>query len=597
MNNAQKLQDRTRIAGSRPGLLTRMAGLVALLSAVTPVAFGQTAPKVVSVSPADGSTGVNGSTPLVFVFDQEMETSVFPVPSVPPFLVGNIEVEPSSLALQLSGVWSEDGRTLTITPTQGVSQNTTVSWKLNPSGSLLPFESAAGVALATVSGRYTVGTSAGPALTSVTPLNNANEVSPTASVTFRFNVPMKKDTNLGGNPPATVGAIAWTGTGIDASKFTYTWSGDGRQLVCDYAGDFPLSTLISWALNPTGATIQLQSESGEPLGTGSYSGQFTTASEAPCFESPVPENWGSYGLSKISNYVQTSDADPVPESGEDATPFLVSASVVGPDTGPAVTAASLTTPDNVERDLSLFGTFQMFEVFATQAEMDESFPAGSYLLSFTQTGPVQREITLTIPPAAPPVPKVTGFATTQAWSANQDGTLRWNGFTGAATDDYQSVYIADAEGNVVFQAPDPCVPRELPLSATSIVIPANTLQAGQTYDAQILYSKQFYFSTNAVPEMAGFGSQNRTTRFTLVTTGGTPVVPATLSAIEVLANGDLQFDVSGSAGRTYAIQRSTSLNAAVWPEVATVTLDAGGKGRFQDTPSGEGPFFYRAIAQ
>jgi hypothetical protein len=204
---------------------------------------------------------------------------------------------------------------------------------------------------------------------------------------------------------------------------------------------------------------------------------------------------------------------------------------------------------------------------------------------------------MTIPPAAPPVPKVTGYATTQAWSATQDGTLRWNGFTGASADDYQSVYIADAEGNVVFQAPDPCVPRELPVSATSIVIPANTLQAGQTYDAQILYSKQFYFSTNAVPEMAGFGSQNRTTRFTLVTTGGTPVVPATLSAIQVLPNGDFQFDVSGSAGRTYAIQRAASLNAAVWPEVATVVLDAGGKGRFLDTPSGQGPFFYRAIAQ
>jgi hypothetical protein len=575
----------------------RLAGLLTLLSAAAPAVFGQTAPTVVSVSPADGSTGVDGSTPLVFVFDQEMETSVSPVPSIPPFLVGNIEVEPSSLGLQLAGEWSEDGRTLTITPTQGVAQNTTVSWKLNPPGSLLPFESAAGVALATVSGSYTVGASAGPALTSVTPINNAVDVSPTATVTFRFNVPMKKDTNLGGTPPTVIGAVTWVGTGVDASKFTYTWSGDGRQLVCDYAGDFPLSTLISWALNPAGAAIRLQAESGEALATGTYSGRFTTASEVPCIESPVPENWGSYGLSKISNYVQTSDSDPVPESGEDAAPFLVSASVVSPETGPAVTSASLTTPDNVELDLSLFGTFQLFEVYANQSEMDEAFPAGSYLLSFTQAGPIQRKITMTIPPAVPPIPKVTGFATTQAWSATQDGTLRWNGFTGAAAEDYQSVYIADAEGNVVFQAPDPCVPRELPVSATSIVIPANTLQAGQTYDAQILYSRQFYFSTNAVPEMAGFGSQNRTTRFTLVTTGGTPVVPATLSAAQVLPNGDFQFDVTGTAGRTYAIQRATTLNATVWPEISTVVLDAGGKGRFQDTPSGQAPSFYRAIAR
>lgn len=576
----------------------RWVGLLALLLAATPAAFAQAAPQVTRVTPADGSTGVEGSAPLVFVFDQEMDTSVFPVPSVPPFLVGNIEIEPSSLALQLSGEWSEDGRTLTITPSQGVSQNTTVSWTLNPQGSLLPFESAEGVPLAPVSGSYTVGTSGGPALTSVTPINNDFGVSPTATVTFRFNVPMTKDTNLGGNPPAVVGAVSWAGTGIDASKFTYAWSADGRQLVCDYAGDFPLNTLVSWALNPTGAAITLQAESGEPLPAGTYTGRFTTASEAPCIENPVPESWGGYGLSKISNYVQTSDADPVPESGEDAIPFLVSASVVGPDAGPAVTSASLTTPDNVERDLSLFGTFQLFETFATQAEMDEAFPAGSYRLSITQAGPVQREVTMTIPPTAPPVPKVTGFATTQAWSASQDGTLQWNGFAGATAEDYQSVSISDSEGNVVFQAPDPCVPRELPVSATSIVIPANTLQAGQTYDAQILYAKQFYFSTNAIPEMAGFGSQSRTTHFTLVTSGGTPATPATLSGVQTLPNGDFQFDVTGSAGRTYAIQRVASVNATVWTEVTTVVLDAGGKGRFQDTPSAQASaLFYRAIAR
>lgn len=58
---------------------------------------------------------------------------------------------------------------------------------------------------------------------------------------------------------------------------------------------------------------------------------------------------------------------------------------------------------------------------------------------------------------------------------------------------------------------------------TSIVIPSETLQPNRTYNAQLLFGKFFYSSTNAVPEMSGYGFRIRTTRFTVKTgTGGTP---------------------------------------------------------------------------
>ena len=45
-------------------------------------AFPQAAPKLSSVSPSDGATQVATTSPIVFVFDQAMDTNVFLVPSL-----------------------------------------------------------------------------------------------------------------------------------------------------------------------------------------------------------------------------------------------------------------------------------------------------------------------------------------------------------------------------------------------------------------------------------------------------------------------------------------------------------------------------------
>ncbi len=574
----------------------RFGALLAVGTALSLTAFAQTAPQLTSVTPASGATGIGTSTPLVFVFDRDMDTTFDLVPTVPGALVGNFETVPSTVGVQMTGEWGEDNRTFTVTPSVPVPLNTTITWTLNPAGGLsfFQFKSAGGVALATVSGTYSTGTGAtGPSLISSTPADNAIEVATNTVVVFRFSQPMEKIANLGGTPPTVPGAVTWLG--VDATKFIYSWSADGRQLFCEYSGGFPLNTMVSWVLNPEDANPALRSQSGQDLPATTYFGQFQTSATTPCDQNPVPDTWGTYVLYKISSYKQTSTADPAPDL--DQSPFLFSTLVDAPEFGPAVTAASLTLPNGTQTNLNTFGFFQYFQAFDSQAELDAAFPAGTYTLRFTQTGQAERVIPMNVPAGRPPLPKITNFEATQTWDATQPFTLQWTPFVGATGNDQLFLLISDDSGDVMFQAPDFCVPRELPLNATSIVIPANTLSANQTYTAQLYFTKSFYFSTNTVPDMSGFGAIENETSFLIETSpGGGTVIPATLTTWEVLPSGALNLQVSGSAGKTYSFQRSTSLTAPNWQGIGTVTLNASGTGTFQDTPPAVGQtYFYRAL--
>jgi hypothetical protein len=197
----------------------------------------------------------------------------------------------------------------------------------------------------------------------------------------------------------------------------------------------------------------------------------------------LSDELGSYGISKTSNYRQTSAADPLPDTVDGSFVFI--ASVASPSLSAAVTG-SVTEPDNTQHALSGVGGFgQFFETAASEAALDTAFPAGSYTLRFTLAGQTEQVATMTMPSEGPPIPKITNFEEAQDVNPSVDFTLRWNGFSGAGPNDHISMYISDTNGNVVFQAPNLCVPRELPATATSVLIPANTLRTNQTYTAAI----------------------------------------------------------------------------------------------------------------
>jgi hypothetical protein len=574
--------------------------------------MAQAAPRLSTVTPANGGTGVAVGSSLVFVFDQEMS----PIPvvaTIPGLFVGNLEVTPAGVP-SMDCDWGQEARTLTCTPSGELPADTMVTWRLNPAGASLPIANGSGVALATTTGSFKTAASGGggggggggePQLVSVTPVDGATAVPVTAVVRFVFDVEMQKNPFLGGFPPFAPGAVNWGGTGLDASKFTYAWNEDGTILTAEYAGDFPGNTQVTWALNAASAIVKLESDAGAELPEGLYSGKFTTGAGSgggggnECDPSGVPSTWGTYSFSKGFSHVQTSAADP--SAAADGA-FVFGAVVQSPEMGPAVTAAQITVPPNLNKPLEAvpFGGFFFFsDNRDTAAQLNAAYPGGAYTLRFTQTGVPERVVSVTFPNATPPTPKIANFAEAQAVNASQPFTLRWNTFTGAGADDALVLSISD-ESQEVFSAPDPCVPRELPVTATSIVIPANTLSSNKTYRATLSFGDLVYFSTNAFPNMSGFASVSASTEFEIRTTGGGgtgPGAPARFTSYRMLENGRPQMSLTGTAGVTYTLQRATRISPGDWQTAGTVVMDAGGNATFEDAqPGAFRPLFYRAVA-
>ncbi len=588
-----------------------VAGAICLAGATS---WAQIAPKLVSSVPASNATDVAvASRTVTFVFDLAMLPNDA-LDGVPGFFQGAIRWS-DNLADGFQYEWSGADKFLTCTYNSDFPANATITWALNPTDVFdgLHLQSAAGVSLpkGVYSGSFQTGAASGggdpggevgevPKLVSTTPAHGATAVPVSSKVIFVFDQPMVPNPQVGGVPPFLKGPLAWTGTGLNATKFTYSWSADNKTLTCTYTGSLPGTTTIGWTLNPADAAFTMDSQEGEPLPTGLYQGSFTTGEggttdPGDCDDDEFPDTWGNYSLYKSATYVQASTADPVPDDGK---PFLFGGIVTSGQAGPMVTAASLTVPGQAAKTLTGFaGAFFISNDYATEAALDTAYPAGGYALKFTRSGESERTVNMTFPANTIPIPKVANHTEAQAVNQAQPFTLRWNGFAGGtAPNDFQSLSIYEAD-KLVFQAPDRCVPRDLAVNATSIVIPAGTLQAGRTYSGHLSYSRQVYFSTNAVPEMSGFGSFSRITEFTLVTTGGV-VAPAAARFVEyrLLPNGSRELVLTGTANRAYTVQRAGGLGSPAWESAGVVTMDATGRATLMDSQVAALPVFYRAVA-
>ncbi|MCC6231367.1 MAG: hypothetical protein IT580_01920 [Verrucomicrobiales bacterium] len=584
----------------------RVAPWLALL---TSLVFGfsvhaQTAPKLASVTPVDGATLVPTTASLVFVFDQEMDTTVPLFQSIPNAIAGNFEVTAPGFNQSLLATWGADKKSFTL---KAVIQfpYATFTWRLNPTGSLFPLKGKNGLALATVSGTFSTGVGGTvPVLAAANPATDSIGVPPSQVVSFSFDQAMKTNTAIAGNPPSVAAAISWSGAGIEASKFRYTWSANSRVLFCDYEGNLPVNTEILWELNPAAAPVKLENPAGLAVPTGMYAGHFTTGSGIPCNPPTTPPNMGFFTLFKSSSFIQDSASEPVPMEG--GSSFTFGAIVQAAALGPNPVSASLTAPNGTVTPLTSFvpQTLQHGVIAATEEEFEAAAPAGTYTMRFVMGTQPEASVPMTVPALNPPVPRITNFDAAQAIRADADFTLAWNPFTGASATDYISITLIDDRGRVRFTAPDPCVPRELLSTATSVVIPAKTLATNSVLSGTIVFNRSFYSSTNAVPNMGGYGSVTRSTQFVLRTQGGggggTTPTPARLTHPQRLSNGHPQFIVEGAPGSRHAVQRTTGLGstATPWLSVQTVTLDAAGSATFEDAAADlSRPAYYRAQAE
>lgn len=226
--------------------------------------------------------------------------------------------------------------------------------------------------------------------------------------------------------------------------------------------------------------------------------------------SALAQNVGSFVLTKIQNFEQTSSAAPV----MDATAPFQFGSFVTPGAA-MLNGATLTfngTANPRSYDGPPGGVLFILETFATLAQLNAAYPSSSYTLTAeTSAGMFSKSITI-FPFTYPVTPRLTVPA--GDW---QDGvlvidpavdyTLTWAPFSNAQAPDLIQLTIP---GSGLALTP-------FPATETSYTIPAGTLQPGRTYTSDLSFLRVAGATAADANFGAGFAFLTRNTGFTIRT--------------------------------------------------------------------------------
>ena len=299
-----------------------------------------------------------------------------------------------------------------------------------------------------------------------------------------------------------------------------------------------------------------------------------------------------YVIAKDEGFNQSSAAPPAPKGN----PFRFNA-IVGLSTPNSVTSASVRSlpGGQVEPLTAQLYSFELQAKFTTLSELDAAAPNGNYEMLVNAVHDGTHTITLPLNgdmyPSTPP--HINNFAAAQSINPTAAFTLTWDPFSGGTANDFIQVAIADVSGVTLFQSPDPGKPGGLDGTATSLVIPANTLPPATTLGGQLLFARTVAADSTTYPGVTGFAAYYKFTQFNLTTTAATNFPPARLVTIAPSNLGQFQLQLIGQTGQQYVIEASTNLQLGPWTAVITNTT-VGGQFNFADSQSVNVPIrFYR----
>ncbi len=258
-----------------------------------------------------------------------------------------------------------------------------------------------------------------------------------------------------------------------------------------------------------------------------------------------------------------------------------------------MTSAKVQVPGGPLLTLSnFFGVaFMSMETYPSQAAMDTARPSGTYNMQLTRTTGSPPSASLSLTGSYPPTPHILNYTPAQAVNPGADFMVQWNGFTGATANDSVTFSIANPLTGWYWVAPDPCVPRLLPNTATSVTIPAGTLQAGTTYQASLIYSRMTDYKTNAIPDISLMAWLRKSVDFTMKTTG-TSTSGARFIGWRVLSGNRMELKLQGPPGASFLIEGSNNLLSG-WYTVTLQTIPPGGVATFEVNVVTQ-PAFFRA---
>ena len=395
---------------------------------------------------------------------------------------------------------------------------------------------------------WVAGPRASAATYTVNPLSGATGVSRSAPVVFTFSQEMNTDVavtsfsflQLGGIPQFLPANVVWNPAGTVATVRP-----------ASLPSLWPDNVLIQWIL--LGETLD-GSDTFEDFGTfttgGSSSGGTGTNAVT------------SFSVGVYHGFLQTNPSAPVldPEFGY----FFQAGTLLASNrTADAVTVMPpLLAPLILTRSQFAPEMFSYFDQTNDLAAFNANYPGGAY--QFTVTAAVSNQlitVNLPAPTLQPNAPRVTNYDAAQAVNPAQPFTLSWDPFVGGTANDFIVVEVGTD-----FKTPETPGQGRLNGTATSVVIPANTLRPNSNYTATI-YFERLAFASNGTTSVTS-AARATTTDFALKTTGPTSARPV-LTNSTAIESGKLQFQVTATAGQTLFVESSVTLLSNSWSTVYT----------------------------
>ncbi|HNQ89981.1 MAG TPA: Ig-like domain-containing protein [Verrucomicrobiota bacterium] len=390
-----------------------------------------------------------------------------------------------------------------------------------------------------------------PVLMASYPADGATNASPIVPVSFAFSEPMD---------PTKI-TITWSSL-LDPAKFGYSWTDGNQALVCTYTGGLPSGT-HTWILNPVpNGPNSFRDVAGNPLPT--TTGSFKVSGGGGGCEGETPIELAGFALFKGLSYVQNGTGTPQTDPdgggmfiGTYGTPMGGGGEVNVTLEFPAPPAPQPHTVKTYTQ--SIAGYAYLIEEFADQAQLDAAYPNVAYAVQLRNaSGTVTNSATLTFTASSyPPIPRFANFTAAQAVDPAADFTLSWDAFTGTGTNRFITILVLDETGQIVFELPDACAGRLLPVTATSAVIPRNTLATCKTYTARLTFFN-LVDQGKTLAGNTGVAGADRQTDMPLKTTGCTPASQPKFLSIKNLGGNLVELKVELTAGRPFTLLRGAS---------------------------------------
>ena len=405
-----------------------------------------------------------------------------------------------------------------------------------------------------------------PSLRESSPSHTAGGITDNSVIMFRFDEPMNQDLDYSQ-------AITWTG--VDPDKFSYSWSSSGKRLFCDYADPLPLATTVGWTLNPiTGSSgppaTRLEDLAGNPLRHAPRSGEFTTASTSSAGQPDVA--W--FYVIKARYFNQDSSST---TSGEEYNAH-VGFGLNGLNTAFPV---ELTVPgagSSIEMDGRGGGNGQDESAsYVEKSDLDTFLANGSYSFALNSFNDPPRTVTLQLAPESyPDPPSIQDYTALQGIDSTNDLTINWDAMPTPGADDYIVVFVSNSEDRDLFFTPllgqsGDVITEPLPASATSVVIPADTLPPGRNLQLNVAFVSVSDKDTVSYPGATGSAGFATITSMG-IETGGDAIAPG-MDMLLLTSSGQMQFRVTGESGMSYTVESSDDL--INWISESSQSVDSG----------------------